>query len=549
MSAPVDTTETDQENMTEQLIPPSIEASENDEGGYDADVDINNDADTSTDVDDMYSASDDMPKRDEYHVPDTRNAMLTLIAAVVIAIFISALEIIPPQTFPRQEDTPSQARIGVMYSMQNLSQDICDDFYNYSCGQYNKRYSYSTLFSETQYQINNLLWNSNSLPVIDRTHPTGSLSSAGFYGCYTIEIRADYTRHNRRAVYVYPYNSTGEYTIHPVTSTDYFPPSVANVIERAFESNANVYWFQESYTVQEWYDACNDDGLDVEQYHFIANMSTRTLVETYYFKELDTKYALPNQNINDARAIVSKVRARTITYIQQAPWMSPETRQYLLSRIQTLAVEIGVSSTETCDYGKTLYQCLVYLHNLDIGSLDAFTSPSKEWQMNALDVNAEYDPLSDVIYIPWGIFQTPFYNPMWSDVLKMATIGQIMSHEIGHYVDISPFNNVSIHLAADLLVLQTCISEDYSRSGSIRPNSTVVENWADWWSLSTTAIPTEDYYVIRTQMWCASGVSWILNTTDPHSSPYLRGSVPLYAFNPFLSLFGCSTFEIPCGSR
>lgn len=526
------------------LVPEQTIDSDNGEKGYDGDVDADNDVD----VNEVYEDKYEEPVVVNYHVPDMRNAMITLLSAILIAIFISALEIIPPQTFPRQEDTPSQARIGVMYSMQNTSQDRCDDFYNYSCGQYNKRFIYSTLFSETQYQIDNVLWRSNVIPTIDTTHSSESLSAAGLYGCYIIDIRADYLRHNRRAVYISPYNITGEYTVHAVLSTDYFPPDVAALIERAFDANANVYWFQQGYTIDAWYTGCDSEGLDTMQYYAIANKSVTSLVTSYYYNELDTTYALINKNMNDAKALVAKVRARTVTYIQQAPWMSVETRQYLLSRIQTLKVEIGSSSKETCDYSKTLYQCLVYLHNLAIGSLDSFTSPSNEWQMTALDVNAEYDPLSDVVYIPWGILQPPFYDPMWSDVLKMATMGQIISHEIGHYVDVSAFNNESVHLAADLLVIQTCLSDDYSRSGSIRPNSTVSENWADWWSLSTTAMPTEDYYVIRTQMWCASGVNWILNTTDAHSSPYLRGSVPLYAFPPFLQLFGCLSQDIPCGT-
>jgi len=200
---------------------------------------------------------------------------------------------------------------------------------------------------------------------------------------------------------------------------------------------------------------------------------------------------------------------------------------------------VFVGGPVQCALDLSLYSCLRYQHVIALGSLASTADNSLTWSMSAFDVNAEYSTLADAIYIPWAIVQVPFYSPDWSDLFKLATLGTVIAHEIGHYVDTSPFNNYSA-LASDLSRIQACLIKDYTDMGSLRPFTTITENWADFWSMNTVALPSTDFYILWAQIWCDAGASrYISNSTDQHSSAFLRVAATLNAFPPFFSIVNC----------
>lgn len=479
-------------------------------------------------------------------VPDMSKYAVCMMLATVTAFAVLLIEIIPPQAFPHQTDIETQARLGLMYSMQNVSRDECTEFYDYACESFNNQYDYNSLFLQTQTQIDTVLWRTNT-PFEINTTVTGSYTNAGFYDCYDVYFATDYQQRTRRALYISPYNMSGAFTIHPFPDTPV--PVLASLMTRAAHAGVHVYWLESTTTFEEWL-TCNATGVNEERYQQIASRSAKSLIQTYYSNELDMSYALPSQDAVDLRALVKLIKARVYTYIEYAPWMSSATRAFLTARMDTLRVEIGgPSNKETCFAGQGLYECLVYLHSKDIASLESFVSVSDEWgSWTGLVVNAEYDPYSDAIFIPWGIAQSPFYNPKWSSMFRVATLGMIIAHEIGHFVDVSALNNASLALATDLSRVQICLSNDYTDMGSVRTNVTVTENWADFWAISTAAIPTPEFYILWAQTWCAAGTPRILNISDPHSSPYLRVNASLDAFAPFFAEFQCTTRGQPCGT-
>jgi len=463
--------------------------------------------------------------------PDVPKFVACVALSIITAFLVLSIEIIPPQSFPRQTDTATLARTGLMYNMQNLSADKCADFYDYACQQYDSRYERSNLFSETSNQIGSIV----SVPVIDRTIE-GQLSTAGFYGCFSLEISVDYLKRDRMAVYLSPYNATANvYTIYRVDSHT-FPSDVQVVVNRAIEEHAAVYWLQDSVTLTDWL-SCNATGINEGTYASLAALSDKALATTYY--NLQTTYALPNQNKIDIHSLVETVRSRSLSYIQTASWLSDESRLYLKTRLTTLSVFVG--GPEQCSLDLSLYYCLRSAHTSQVSSLGTLADNSQTWPLSAFDVNAVYSPTADAIYIPWAIMQAPFYSADWSDLFKLSTLGFVIAHEIGHYVDTSPFNNYSA-LAEDLFSVQSCLAKDYSDMGSVRVSTTQTENWADFWAINTVALPTPDFYVLWAQIWCDAGASRIIvNSTDQHSSAYLRVKATLNAFYPFYQIVGCPT--------
>jgi hypothetical protein len=468
--------------------------------------------------------------------PDMKKFTIAVTLVIVAAFLVLAIEIVPPQGYPRQTDTATQARAGVMYSMQNLSRDPCTEFYSFACEQYNSRHVSSSLFSETALQIDSIVARDLAIPNISTD--AGDLGAAGFFGCYGASIEMDYAQRTRRAVYIWRFNRTGEYVVHRLTTTPALPAGLQAAVDKAVLEGVSVYWLQDTVSIAEWADACNETGLAEAAYAAVASASAQSLVYEYYTREVDLTYALPNQD--DVSRLVELVRARALAYIEHAPWLSAASRLYLHARLTAMQVLVGGPSTaDTCTFGMSLYACLVHRQSARVSSLASFTDVSREWPFTALDVNAAYSPVADAIYVPWGIAQTPFYDPAWSDMYKMATLGAIIAHEMGHFVDVSAYNNASASLAADLSQVQTCLSNDFTTMGSVRAGETVTENWADFWSINTVALPSNEFYLLNAQTWCAAGTPHVLHGTDPHSSPFLRVNATLSAFSAFSQQHGC----------
>ena len=58
-----------------------------------------------------------------------------------------------------------------------------------------------------------------------------------------------------------------------------------------------------------------------------------------------------------------------------------------------------------------------------------------EWQMNAFDVNAYYDPTANNTALPAGILQPPFFGQDRSVAANLGGIGMVIGHELTHGFD------------------------------------------------------------------------------------------------------------------
>lgn len=136
--------------------------------------------------------------------------------------------------------------------------------------------------------------------------------------------------------------------------------------------------------------------------------------------------------------------------ISRQTWMSEETKQKAIRKLETMGVKIGypdewpesmerfqVTSME--EGGSLLSNLLENMRvSIDV-TLDTLGDDvdKSEWSMTPQSINAYYAPSNNEIVFPAGILQAPFYDEKFSDARNLGAIGYVIAHEISHAFDAS----------------------------------------------------------------------------------------------------------------
>jgi putative endopeptidase len=149
----------------------------------------------------------------------------------------------------------------------------------------------------------------------------------------------------------------------------------------------------------------------------------------------------------DAKArmddLVANLREAYRTSITDLEWMTPETRQRALEKLDKFTPKIGYParwrdySALEVDRGD-LYGN--YRRGNEVGydrELDKLGGPvdRDEWFMTPQTVNAYYNPGLNEIVFPAAILQPPFFDAEADDAANYGGIGAVIGHEIGHGFD------------------------------------------------------------------------------------------------------------------
>jgi predicted metalloendopeptidase len=137
--------------------------------------------------------------------------------------------------------------------------------------------------------------------------------------------------------------------------------------------------------------------------------------------------------------IVAAFRAR----LEANEWMTPETRQRALEKLDTLRVKVGYpdewETYEDVVIGETYAESVMSAANAALReSLSEAGDPvdRDEWGMNAQTANAYYSPLNNEIVFPAAILQPPFFDYQADPASNLGAIGFIIGHEITHGFDL-----------------------------------------------------------------------------------------------------------------
>lgn len=124
-------------------------------------------------------------------------------------------------------------------------------------------------------------------------------------------------------------------------------------------------------------------------------------------------------------------------------WMSPETREKALAKLDTFTPKIGHPKTwrdyaavaiDAGDLVGNAGRAAQFEHDRQIGKVGR-PIDRDEWFMSPQMVNAYYNPLMNEIVFPAAILQYPFFDAERDAAANYGGIGSVIGHEIGHGFD------------------------------------------------------------------------------------------------------------------
>ncbi len=141
--------------------------------------------------------------------------------------------------------------------------------------------------------------------------------------------------------------------------------------------------------------------------------------------------------------LVENLRKSFGKRIKNLDWMSDETKQKALAKLDAITVKIGYPD-KWKDYSKLDIDPDNYLQNVrNAGKLEFNRNLAKigkpvdktEWGMTPQTVNAYYNPSNNEIVFPAAILQPPFFNKDADEAVNYGAIGVVIGHEMTHGFD------------------------------------------------------------------------------------------------------------------
>jgi len=129
--------------------------------------------------------------------------------------------------------------------------------------------------------------------------------------------------------------------------------------------------------------------------------------------------------------------------ISQLEWMSPETRERALAKLEAFTPKIGYPvkwkdysglELDAADLVGNVRRAHVHEHDRQLGKVGQ-PIDRDEWYMTPQTVNAYYNPLMNEIVFPAAILQYPFFDETRDAAANYGGIGAVIGHEIGHGFD------------------------------------------------------------------------------------------------------------------
>ncbi len=166
-------------------------------------------------------------------------------------------------------------------------------------------------------------------------------------------------------------------------------------------------------------------------------------------RELDyvlIPYLFPDFSKQRVAMLVERIRQSLVDQLKTNGWLSSGGRRAAINKIEHLRLSlvypdklVDWNLAPVLDYDP--YRPLTNYRRLAQVRLDQMLRELSQpvnldrWDMSPLTVNAYYDPSKNIIVIPLGILQPPFYDQSLSDVINLGGIGVVIGHEMGHAID------------------------------------------------------------------------------------------------------------------
>jgi endothelin-converting enzyme/putative endopeptidase len=145
----------------------------------------------------------------------------------------------------------------------------------------------------------------------------------------------------------------------------------------------------------------------------------------------------------DTQHITERIEAAMRKDLEQLDWMSAQTRQRALGKLDAIVNKIGYPD-HWRDYGKLAVARDDFAGNVERGNrfesrrqLDKIGKPVDrgEWMMTPPTVNAYYNPQMNDINFPAGVLQPPLYDAKMDAAPTYGDTGGTIGHELTHAFD------------------------------------------------------------------------------------------------------------------
>ena len=151
----------------------------------------------------------------------------------------------------------------------------------------------------------------------------------------------------------------------------------------------------------------------------------------------------PKESKEDVRQMVENLRAVFKERVKNLDWMSKETKEKALGKLDAFKMKIGYPD-EWTDFSKLeitsadLVQNIMNIRRFNFYEMiEKLGQPvdKNEWFMSPQTVNAYYSSSQNEIVFPAGILQPPFYSIDADAALNYGGIGAVIGHEFSHGFD------------------------------------------------------------------------------------------------------------------
>jgi len=271
--------------------------------------------------------------------------------------------------------------------------------------------------------------------------------------------------------------------------------------------------------------------------------------------------------------------------IPRLDWMSPETQQKALAKLNTYQRKIGFNQNPRGFAGLKLGRESYFQNARNVAQFNIARNlkdvgrpvDRTRWGMTPPTVNAYYNASFNEIVFPAGILQPPFFNQNADDAINYGAIGAVIGHEITHGFDDggsqydaegnlkmwwTPEDRKKFEERADCVINQFGgyqIQEGLNINGKL----TLGENIADLGGLAMAYAayqkslegktkpanidgftPEQRFFLGYAQIWAAKSTEAFERQqvlTDSHSNARYRVNGPLSNSPQFAEAFGCKT--------
>ena len=153
------------------------------------------------------------------------------------------------------------------------------------------------------------------------------------------------------------------------------------------------------------------------------------------------EYSNP-ETINYVNNMVASIRKSLAEYLSHSTWLSPETRDKALHKLNKMSARIGYP--KPLNYEQLNIHSNIYVENAIEARRFEVTRKWQQigksidpslWDMPPQSINAYYSVAQNQINIPLGILQPPFFSIHASAAANFGGIGVVIGHEIFHGFD------------------------------------------------------------------------------------------------------------------